>query len=248
MDAHETALYTAIMISATIIGIIIVYFFISIIRHQRRNQELHQSRILAEITTLERERQRLSADMHDELGPILASVKFKLSSVELSSLEDRLVVAKVNDNLDDLIMRLRGISNDLVPHTLMRKGLVAAMEESVNRFNHSNNLDLKFVHFDIPVLPQDKAINLYRILQEIIHNTIKHARATELKLELKTSHQHLVLLSQDDGIGFDTLAASRENGGLGLRNLLSRTEIMGGNMYIESSPGKGTCYTFEIPL
>jgi signal transduction histidine kinase len=86
------------------------------------------------------------------------------------------------------------------------------------------------------------------MIQEIIHNTLKHAKASELKIELKCSKQTLIILTEDNGRGFDYVRQSVENKGLGLRNLLSRTEVLGGDMYIDSKQNKGTKYTFEIPL
>lgn len=248
MDSHETTIYTAVLIAGSIIGVIIIYFFISIIGHQRRNQALYKSKILAEITTLEKERARVAADLHDELGPLLASVKFKASSLDVTDEEDKQTLEKISNNLNDLITRIRSISNDLVPHSLLRKGLIVAMEESVTQMNKQNNLEIKFAHQHIPELPQEKSVNLYRILQEIIHNTIKHSKAANLRIEMKMDDQNLIVLTEDDGIGFDYNAKTKEASGLGLRNLLSRTEVLGGSMYLDSKEAKGTRYTFEIPL
>jgi len=97
-------------------------------------------------------------------------------------------------------------------------------------------------------LPISKSIHLYRIIQEIIHNTIKHAGASELKIEIRQTGSLLVLLTYDDGNGFDYSLQSRKNEGLGLRNLFSRTEMLGGSLAVESSPGKGTGFIIEIPL
>jgi signal transduction histidine kinase len=248
MDARETTILSAILISASIIGVIITYFIISIIRQQRLNQQLYKSRILAEISTLEKERERMAADLHDELGPILASVKFKLSSLEIFDGEDQLTLEKINNNLDEIIRRMREISNNLLPTVLLRKGLTAAMQESIEHINSFNKLEVKFAYEIIPNLGHQKSVNIYRMFQEIIHNTIKHANASELRIELKTVQNKLILLTEDNGTGFDYVAKSKENTGLGLRNLLSRTEMLGGNMYIDSRKGKGTKYTFEIPV
>lgn len=248
MDAHQTTIYNAVLIAGIFIGIIIIYFFISIIGHQRRNQALYKSKILAEITTLEKERQRISADLHDELGPLLASVKFKMSSIDIQNEQDQISLEKADHTLDEVITRIRGIAYDLLPTTLLRKGLIEAMQESVERLNLSANLEIKFAYADIPTLRQDKEVNLFRILQEIIHNTIKHAKATELKIEIRTEGPNIIVLTKDNGTGFDYASKSNKPTGLGLRNLLSRTEVLGGNMFIESQPGKGTRYSFEIPI
>jgi signal transduction histidine kinase len=231
-----------------VLGVVLVYFIITIVRHQKRNQQLYKSKILAEITTLEKERARIASDLHDELGPILSAVKFKINSLDIRSPEDQVILDKSNKNIDDIIRRMREIANNLLPNTLLRKGLAEALEETIDDFNRTGPLHIQFAHYHLPAIEKDKAINIYRMMQEIIHNTIRHAGATQLRIECKTIRQTLVILTEDDGAGFDYIEQSRKNTGLGLRNLLSRTDVLGGNMYIESRPGKGTKYTFEIPL
>src|SRR5436189_124164 len=100
-----------------------------------------------------------------------------------------------------------------MPNTLLRKGLIAAMDQSIYNLNNSNNLEVKFTHDSIPDFSVEKSINLYRILQEIIHNTIKHADASELRIELKKDKQTLVMLTEDNGKGFDYSQQSKENMG-----------------------------------
>ncbi|MEI9943720.1 MAG: ATP-binding protein [Chitinophagaceae bacterium] len=248
MDANKTKIFYAVLITAVFLIVILAYFFISLIRQQRRNKALYQSKILAEITTLEKERARTAADLHDELGPVLSSVKMRVNSLDIGSEDDKEQLEKINKHIDDIITRMRGISNDLMPSTLLRKGLVAAAKEFVNTIEKPKELNIHFTHGDIPELTNETNVNLYRILQEVIHNTIKHANATELRIELTVRGNCFILLSEDNGKGFDYNLMIKEKSGLGLRNLLSRTEIMGGDMYIESSPGKNTRYTFEIPV
>jgi len=248
MDTREAKIFAAVIITSIILGAIIVYFFISIIRQQRRNNALYQSKILAEITTLENERKRTAADLHDELGPILSAVKFQISSFELSDEDDKINLEKANKNIDNIISRMRGIANDLMPNTFLRKGLVPALLSSIESINHQNKLVIDFTCSSLPDFAETTSINLYRIIQEVIHNTIKHARATTLKIECKVANNQLIILTEDDGQGFDYIGKSKELSGLGLRNLLSRTEVLNGNMYVDSKPGKGTKFTFEIPL
>jgi len=102
--------------------------------------------------------------------------------------------------------------------------------------------------FDPKNLPKEKAINIYRMVQEIVHNTIKHANASLLSIELNMADDNLILSSIDNGKGFNYQSAIQENRGLGLRSLVSRNDIMAGNFYIDSSPDKGTSYTIEIPI
>ena len=255
MDAHQTSIYTAILITALIVGGILVFFIFSLVRQQKRNNALYKAKILAEITTLENERARVANDLHDELGPLLSAIKFKLSSIETHLPEDELVMQQTSEHIVDIISRMREISNDLMPNTLIRKGLVYAIDEFIGKLGNGithgetiHGLTISFFHQDVPELPKNMAINIYRIVQEIIHNTIKHAKASRLRINISVKDNKLVLQTEDNGTGFDYNDADRTSTGFGLRNLVSRSEIMGGDLYIDSKKGKGTIYTIEIPV
>jgi signal transduction histidine kinase len=246
MDAKEASLYSAILIVCAVLGIIITYFIISIVRQQRRTVRLYKESLLTEITTLERERSRIASDLHDELGPLLSAVKLRVGSLDVAE-SDEEEVEKTEKQLDTLIKRMREISFDLMPTALTRKGFIAALNEFIEYCSKSSLLRVHFQYIEIE-LTQAQAINLYRIVQEIIHNTIKHAEASELLIELKQEKSKIILITKDNGKGFDYEAKSDEAKGLGLQNLLRRTEIIGGKMFFESAKGKGTSYTFEIPI
>jgi signal transduction histidine kinase len=248
MDAHETSIYHAILITAFVIGTIIVFFIISITRQQRKNLALHRLNILAEITTLERERDRIAHDLHDELGPLLSAVKMKINSFELTDEEDKVQIEKTNKHIDDVLKRMREISFDLMPNSLLRKGLVTALKEFVDYLNNAKKIKFSFKALNELQVNDQKAINIYRIVQEIVHNAIKHSGATEFNIEIKTEKDMIMLMLADNGIGFDHEKESGETIGFGLRSLLSRSELIGGHMYLDSKPGKGTTYNFEIPL
>lgn len=189
----------------------------------------------------------MAHDLHDELGPVLSAVKMKINSFDLTDKEDKIQVEKTNQHLDDVLRRIREISFNLMPNSLLRKGLAPAVKEFVEYLNNNTKTTFSFKAENLK-LEEQTAVNIYRIIQEIVHNTIKYADATTLKMELKKSKNNIVLLIKDNGIGFDYKKESDENIGFGLKSLLRRTEIMNGKMYIESAIGKGTEYTFEIPL
>jgi len=247
MDEKETGLYTAVLIISFIVGIIIAYFIISIIRQHRRSLNLYKQSIYTEINTLEKERKRMAADLHDEVGPVLSAVKLRLSSLDISNADDEEEIKKTNDQIDNLLRRMREISFDLMPNSLIRKGLPAAIREFIDYCSRSNALTIRFDHDEVE-LSQEQSINLYRIIQEIIHNTIRHAGATELIIELRKLTNRFVLSVRDNGIGFNFENKSKEATGLGLRNLLSRIEIIGGQMFFESNKNRGTSYIFEFPI
>jgi two-component system NarL family sensor kinase len=248
MDASQTKIYIAILVTSFIVGVILLYFIVSLVRQQRQNSKLYQLKIAAEITTLENERQRIAADLHDELGPVLSAIKFKLGSIDVIDAEDAVQMEESCNYLDDIISRMREISNDLMPVALLNKGLITAVNEFVSKLPSSTGLAVQFTYTDLLPLSKENTINLYRVIQEIIHNTIKHAAAKTLSIELELSDSKLYLVTRDDGKGFDYQAATKEYSGLGLRNILSRTDMMNGQLYIDSKPGKGSIFTVEVPL
>jgi signal transduction histidine kinase len=248
MDAQETRIYTAVLITSVVLGVIIVFFVMSIVRQQRHNLELHKKNILAEITTLEKERSRLAHDLHDELAPVLAAVKMKINSFELPDEEDQAEMVKTSEHLDGLLKRIREITFDLMPNTLLRKGLVGAVKEFISYMSLHSKLDIRYVSEEIGPLSEQKTVNLYRILQEVIHNTVKHAGASALTISLHRKKDIIVLSTSDNGAGFDYDTKLSTTEGIGLKSLKSRAEIMNGEFYLESKRGKGTSYIFQIPV
>lgn len=247
MDPEKAKIFTAILTSAILIGSIIIYFIISIIRQQRRNLELQRLNILTEINTLESERARMAADLHDELGPTLSSIRFRIESVEAADEEEQVMLTKAGSQINDTIARIREIAGNLMPQSLIRKGLITGTTEFIHQFAHPT-LNIQFGHSIQTELSQEKSINIYRIIQEIIQNTAKHAQATKLVIQLIEEKGKLVLLCEDNGTGFNYQQIVREKTGIGLRNLKSRTEIMGGKMTVYSVSGKGSQFRFEVPL
>jgi two-component system, NarL family, sensor kinase len=245
MGAGERTIYTAILIACLVLGVIIYYFIISMIRQQKKSLALHKKNIVAEIAALEKERARIATDLHDEVGPMLAGIKLKINSFELSSEEDHEEVEKTSAHIDTVLSRMREISFDLMPDALLRKGIVAAIEQLINSLGQNSRVKIFFSADADLELPQGLAINIYRIVQEIFHNTIKHSKADRLDMILKRDGSKLILRTRDNGVGFDTAMAEKHTG-FGLRSILSRTEMMGGEMFLTSEKGKGTEYQIEI--
>jgi two-component system NarL family sensor kinase len=248
MDAQETRIYAAVLIASLVLGTIIIFFMVSIIRQQRRNLELHKKNIMAEIATLEKERSRMAHDLHDELAPVLAAVKMKINSFELTDEEDKVEMEKTSEHIDLLLKRIREITFDLMPNTLLRKGFTGAAKEFLDYIGRNNQLAIHYHAEDIPHIAEQKTINLYRILQEVVHNTVKHAGATSLHISVSRKKNNIVLSTSDNGAGFDYDRKLAADEGIGLKSLKSRVEIMNGEFYLESKKGKGTSYIFQIPL
>lgn len=249
MPAQETYLFQqAIIIASILLGIIIIYFFISLIRHQRRNLELYRAKIRAEITTLENERKRIASDLHDDVGPMLSAIKLQINNIDDDPENNELMVQKSTAQIDDIIKRMKDISGNLLPNTLVRYGLNRAVTEYIEKMGEHNSLAISFSAGGDFKLQPDQELNVYRIIQEITHNTLKHAGATRLDISLKKERQKLALRTADNGKGFDIDAQMTRNAGLGLLNLRSRAEMLGAKLSWTSGRGNGTNYIFEIPL
>lgn len=240
-------LYNTVIFSI-IIGAIIVYFFVSIIRHHRRYVRLQREKIFAEITIRENERKRIAGDLHDSMGPLLAAVKLNITNVEVEQEDDREVLEKTARYLDEIIGSMRRISHDLLPNTLERKGLVEAIREFINQINVKASLNIQLYVVKEIQVPKEKEIHIFRMIQEIVHNTVKHAQARNLQIGFSEEEGHLLFLAKDDGKGFDKEKVLAGAHGLGLRSLESRCEILNGVLSLESKPGTGTNYFIKIPV
>lgn len=247
MDTQEKELFTSILIAAVIIAAILMYFTASIIWQQKKYRKLAKAKVNAEITTLEKERKRIASDLHDDVGPLLSAIKIQINHLEGNDEAEQMLIEKSSKYIDDIIQKMRAISNDLLPNVLVRKGLAAAVEDFIAKMPVTN-LTIEFNCPNDQRVPSDIEVNVYRLVQEIVHNTVKHANASILKVELIISNQQLRLATADNGKGFDYNEMIRKNGGLGLLNLQSRTDMMGGDFDFKSEKGKGTRYLFEIPL
>jgi|KBSMisStandDraft_5_1062788.scaffolds.fasta_scaffold620857_1 signal transduction histidine kinase len=248
MYTTQAPLYFILLIVFIVIGIKVFYFIIAVIGQQRYVKRLRKSKDETEITTLENERKRLAADIHDELGPLLSAAKLKYSEVEVFSTDDTKLLNQGHLLVDEIVSKMRHIAKDLMPTVLFYKGLVFAIREFINHIAAHNNLKIDFSPGQMDELTEFQALHVYRILQEIIHNTLKHADAAHLKIVMYTIDKKLIISTVDDGRGFNYKTMVRQGGGLGLYNVQSRTDILNGELQVKSKIGTGTNFCITIPL
>lgn len=248
MDTTQIQVLRIVFGAVIVLGFVIFYFVYTFIKQQKKITAWQQERIKAEIDTLENERKRIAADLHDELGPMLSAVKLQVNHLEIQDETEKSLLQKSSGQIDEIIRRFREISYDLLPNTLVRKGLVKATEEFISKMSASNKLNIQFSCSSSFAFSKEKEINIYRIIQEIMHNTIKHANASSLKLSFAEEKEYLVIKTSDDGTGFINNQKNKETAGLGLMNIESRVSILNGTMLLQSDPGKGTSFLIRIPL
>jgi two-component system NarL family sensor kinase len=249
MSSVETKIIIAILIAVSIVAFFLAYFIFNIVRYQKKNNALHLQKLEAEIRSGEKERKRIASNLHDDIGPVLASMKMQLRTLNTDKTNTG-VVDQATIQIDRLLQNIRTLSHDLSPVALERKGLFTAMHDYVFSVNRTNDFH---IDFDCPQkemqMSENVAIDIYRILQEAVHNTIKHAGTDRMRIRMQTQiNKTLYIEISDDGLGFNTEEVMQNGEGLGLKNMISRVELLGGNIYVDSTPGIGTKYQIQIPL
>lgn len=202
----------------------------------------------------ENERKRLAVELHDGIGQLLSVVRLNVSSLVHSlkkqDKQTQDLVQAIVHLVDDSCREIRSISHNLMPNTVLQFGLVAALEEFTQKINRAKQIRAHFQNMDFNIkLEPHIETTLYRTVQEIVNNTLKHAQATDLYIQLIKEDNELIVLVEDNGTGFDTNIIKQSAKGLGIKNIISRIEYIKGRVIIDSAPKKGTSYhiTVNIP-
>jgi len=240
------------LVLAIAIVVFMVFYQKKMIREQLKRTQLeydHQQRLMqAELESQENERRRLAADLHDSIGGMLSAIRVGLSTI--SKLSPEANVEQTKQMLDDTIASVRRISRDLMPSTLERFGLYHAIREVCERFSATTQLPIHFYEQgEVTGLDKSKELMLFRITQECINNTVKHAQATEMIVGIVAAPDSLTIIAEDDGIGFDIDAQrNAKRKGLGLFSIENRANLLGASIDFERDRKKGTRVTIIMPL
>lgn len=208
-------------------------------------REERRKRILALFDGQEMERRRISRELHDGLGQKLVGTKLHIENCDENDPSCLLkTMRETKSSLHSIVDELRRISNDLMPAALDELGLETALNNLCNDVGRQLGIE---VDFDASVTssPDDNtAVYLFRIAQEGIHNIIKHANAGSISMQLIENRETLIMILEDDGIGFNPAKAVKGNG---LSNMKERAVLLGGTFSVESESGKGTTIRVKIP-
>jgi len=248
MDTNETTIYYAVLITGIVLGIILFYFAITIYRSHNKHFRLLRKHVLAEIELLEQERTRIAHDLHDDLGPLLLIAQKHIQTTNGKAIEDSEHLAKAIKKIEELHERFAGIAQNLTPKVLVTKGLQTALEDFIEQYNEVTMIDIQLSYSVQSKLTNVYALHIYRIVQELIHNSVKHSGASTILLQLAERKQILYLFYSDNGTGINLNGKETAGGGLGLGSLKSRAVLLGGKMNCTSSFKKGTSYFFELPI
>lgn len=271
LELEHTKKQQQLLIGSLVIGII-VFFYLGYLVYknykqkrkllmtdalykQQRIQELETEKklIISEsvIKGQEEERSRLAKDLHDGLGGILSSAKYSFNNMK-----SNLIITEENgvafENglaiLDKSIRELRRVAHNMMPEALVKFGLNTALQDFCDSINKNSNLQLTYQSFDFEDsdVSKNKISTIYRIIQELVNNILKHAEAKTALVQFVKTNNLLSITVEDDGKGFD-LAILKNNEGIGYLNLHSRVAYVNGKIDIHTELGKGTFVNIEIP-
>jgi len=249
-----------VVLGAALVSIVIILLLAMRTYRQRqklmmKENEVHQVRIAqlesekqllaseAIIRGQEEERGRLAKDLHDGLGGLLSGIKFSLTNMKshvILDAENALVFERSLDMLDHSIAELRRVAHNMMPEVLVKFGLEEALKSYCDSIRQSGIYQIDFQSIGITVrLPISIEIILYRIVQELLNNIAKYAKATNVLVQLSRHDQEVSITVEDNGIGFD-VATLEKSQGAGWVNIRSRIDYLKGKVDVKSAPSQGT--------
>ena len=240
-----------VILNWTLLGLLLVFILLTLIIYlfkinYRKNLDkkelIFNERLKAEkkikqaiVNTQETERKLIASELHDHISNKLNLIVLKLSSIDQNTFKDE--IPSIKEDIKNLIKKNRDITHYLYPTDIDNLGLiitlqVLAIKYKTVKFKMNIYAD-KTIYFP----SKQEEYQIYRIIQESITNTLKHANASEINIHLKNIKNHLYILIQDNGVGFNTLEVIK---GIGLTNIETRLNILDANFKFKSNPNKGT--------
>jgi two-component system, NarL family, sensor kinase len=196
----------------------------------------------------EKERQRIARELHDGVGHLLSSAKLNLSAIEEQDDETKTAVENSMKIIDEALEETRTISHNLMPAALTELGFVAAVQQLARKINQAGKVKVELqIQPGSFELDETKSTALFRIVQEVVNNMLKHADATSINISASKKEQVLHLSIADDGVGFDVNNINSSNG-IGWKNIFARADMIHAAITVNSLPGKGTTVQLQIPL
>lgn len=226
-----------------LIGLIYIRKIFNMIKHAEGTRQVMERKVLDTIVrTEETERKRFAKDLHDGLGPLLSNLKMSVSALE--SIDNKADMNEILDNMktitNESLSSIREIANNLSPHILENFGILKAVEDFSQKIKVNSGLNIQIEsNLRNKRYAYNTEIILYRVITELINNTVKHAAASRVDLSLVENSGKVILFYSDDGQGMEITEDEMHWQGMGLSNINSRIKTVHGTVQFFSSPGEG---------
>ncbi len=247
------------LVIVLVIGVGLLFWRNERLKRAKMREELKAQRerdqMTAVISSQENERKRFAADIHDGFGQLISILKINLSS--LDKMGDENVTLKSRQELyensvkiiDDMYEELRNVCFNIMPQTLVKRGLPAALKEFADRLNIAGKVRAEVLIYGLEDRLEDiQEISIYRITQEVVNNILKYADARQITIQLTHDDEEITLMIEDDGMGFNP-KIMQEGKGNGWKNLQTRSNFINGHFEYDSSPERrGTTFVLNLPV
>ncbi len=250
--AQQSKLIRNNILTAGLVLIAAIIIIVLRISYRNRQRSEKQKRAIAVWQALsegeEKERARIARELHDGIGGLLSTLKMQLSILakRVPEVKEADIYLEADQLLDDTISEVRKTAHNLMPELILRHGLVEAIRMYCNNIQQDEGLKMDFQYYGfIGSLDSGFQLAVYRIIQELLQNILKHAHATAVLVQLSRHNDVMDITVEDNGIGFD---AGSERKGMGLNSVERRVNELNGRIHINSEIGKGTNIYIEFHL
>jgi len=247
-NKEQIDIYTLIIISTLGVLVLVLFLVFIVALYQKRMlankstlidaENKHQKKLLdASLEIAEQERVKIAVNLHDDIGITLSVLKLNLSrlkkNINKAEVFDEIIAAS-NKNIDDSLDTVRTIYNDIIPPTLMNLGFVKGLKEVCNQLNYASGTEIIFKSAEENIEFEKKIkIQLYRLIKEVLNNTVKHAKPSLIEINIENKENNLIVIILHNGMGITTDMIKKfaeTSTGLGLKSILTRAQLINANI------------------
>jgi signal transduction histidine kinase len=257
---QKREVYILIIVASLVFLLVAFFLILFVLYFLKKKKQIHlekellkktfsQTLLQSQLEIKEQTLQHISHELHDNLGQVASLIKINLTTLQLNEKEKS--AEKIEDTKEltrQLIGDIKALSVSLGSDRVTQTGLAKAIQTEIERLNKTGEFVASFVEEgNLPAIDNEKVIILYRMLQELLNNIVKHSAAKHINVLLNVSGNLFTLAVSDDGMGFN-VEEKINSGGAGLHNLQNRASLINAQLSIQSKPGKGTQVNIQLPL
>lgn len=247
LDINDKSMLALLIVFVTVVMLAVI-FLVAMFRYYKSMRDKQEELFKASLKAQEEERGRIAEDLHDDIGPRLSALKLSIDLMrhDFEKHERIQLIDETTEILDFVIKDIRVIVRNLAAKYISEKGIYLQLHEFKKQIEKSGSIkiDMEIESFKQQLDP-DFAINLYRIIQELINNSVKHAQSSRIDIISERTADKLCVIYKDNGIGFSQHTVNK---GLGLSNIFTRIKLYKGQCILNTEPDRGTCYTINFDL